>query len=121
VNDLLDFMMYQIMGEEQAGHVSIQILSVLKKLSISDIPLVAQTYDGANVMSRSTSGVQTRIRDSCGEFIKLKSFQVSVTTGAEGNDICNQGFDMNKTENNKQYWCSSAHHVKTDVTLLLLN
>lgn len=25
---------------------------------------MAQTYDGANVMSGSTSGVQTRIRDS---------------------------------------------------------
>ncbi|CAI6364439.1 unnamed protein product [Macrosiphum euphorbiae] len=37
------------------------------------------------------------------EYIKLKSVHVSVTTGAEGNDTCsNRGFDMNKTENNKQ-------------------
>lgn len=52
-----------------AEYISIEILSALKKLGISDIPLVAQTYDGANVMSGSTSGVQTRIRESHPEAI----------------------------------------------------
>jgi len=53
-------MMYQIMG---GSRTSIEILSLLKKLGISDIPLVAQTYDGANDMSGSISAsVQTRTR-----------------------------------------------------------
>ncbi|CAI6366510.1 unnamed protein product [Macrosiphum euphorbiae] len=60
---------YDVSNGRGAEHISIEILSVLKKFGISDIPLVAQTYDGANVMSGSTSGVQTRIRDSHPEAI----------------------------------------------------
>ncbi|XP_015372832.1 PREDICTED: zinc finger MYM-type protein 1-like [Diuraphis noxia] len=60
---------YDVSNGRGAEHVFIEILSVLKKFGISDIPLVAQTYDGANVMSRSTSGVQTRIKDSHAEAI----------------------------------------------------
>jgi len=51
------------------------------------------------------------------ESIKLKSCHVSVTTGAEGNDICNKGVDMNKTENNKQYWCSHAYYAVLDAII----
>lgn len=51
------------------------------------------------------------------ESIKLKSFHVSVTTGAGGNDICNQGVDMNKTVNNKQYWCSHAYYTVLDAII----
>jgi hypothetical protein len=51
------------------------------------------------------------------ESIKLKSFHVSVTTGAGGNDICNQGVDMNKTENNKQYWCFHAYYAVLDAII----
>ncbi|XP_025406744.1 uncharacterized protein LOC112680771 [Sipha flava] len=50
---------YDVSNGRGAEHISIEIFSVLKKFGISDIPLVAQTYDGANVMSESTSGVQT--------------------------------------------------------------
>ncbi|KAF0716135.1 Uncharacterized protein FWK35_00028862, partial [Aphis craccivora] len=55
---------YDVSNGRGAEHISIEILSVLKKFGISDIPLVTRTYDGANVMSGSTSGVKTRIRDS---------------------------------------------------------
>lgn len=51
------------------------------------------------------------------ESIKHKSFHVSVTTGAGGNDICNQGVDMNKTVNNKQYWCSHAYYTVLDAII----
>jgi len=51
------------------------------------------------------------------ESIKLKGFHVSVTTGAEGNDICQQGVDTNKTENNKQYWCSHAYYAVLDAII----
>jgi len=39
------------------------ILSYLKVLTIDDIPIIAQSYDGANVMSGSKSEVQTLLRE----------------------------------------------------------
>lgn len=39
------------------------ILSYLKTLNIDDVPIIAQSYDGANVMSGSKKGVQTLFRE----------------------------------------------------------
>ncbi|KAL5242555.1 hypothetical protein ACI65C_009965 [Semiaphis heraclei] len=39
------------------------IINELKQLEIADIPIVAQTYDGASVMSGAVGGLQTKIRE----------------------------------------------------------
>ncbi|XP_025192182.1 uncharacterized protein LOC112592372 [Melanaphis sacchari] len=39
------------------------IINELKQLEIADIPIVAQTYDGASVMSGAVGGLQAKIRE----------------------------------------------------------
>lgn len=46
-------------AEELAG----LIISALENLSINELPVIAQTYDGANVMSGQYGGLQTKIRE----------------------------------------------------------
>lgn len=46
-----------------ASHLASTILTAIEKYNIHKIPLVAQSYDGANVMSGSVSGVQQKIRE----------------------------------------------------------
>jgi len=45
------------------------IFNTLKKLDLNDVPMIAQAYDGASVMSGHISGVQTRIREKYPEAI----------------------------------------------------
>lgn len=48
---------------QNAVSVVSAILSYLKLHKIDDIPIIAQSYDGANVMSGSKRGVQTLLRE----------------------------------------------------------
>lgn len=45
------------------SHLPSTILTAVQKYNIHKIPLVAQSYDGANIMSRSITGVQQKIRE----------------------------------------------------------
>lgn len=46
-----------------ASNLASTILTAIQKYNIHNVPLVAQSYDGANVMSGSISGVQQKIRE----------------------------------------------------------
>ena len=48
----------------RADGIATSVLSVLEKYEVSPGKLVAQTYDGAAVMSADVNGVQARIRET---------------------------------------------------------
>lgn len=52
-----------VFESQNADSLVSAILSYLKVLKIDDIPIIAQSYDGANVMSGSKKGVQTLLRE----------------------------------------------------------
>lgn len=48
---------------QNATSLSSAILTFLEKFKLSHVPIIAQSYDGANVMSGDHGGVQTIIRE----------------------------------------------------------
>lgn len=62
---------FDVSGGQGAEQLSNLIIFLLKELNIHEVPMVAQSYDGANVMSGTVSGVQTRIRAKYPEAIYI--------------------------------------------------
>lgn len=58
------FLCFIDVSESQSAQaLSAAIFSFLNKYKISHIPIIAQSYDGANVMSGDHGGVQKIVRD----------------------------------------------------------
>jgi len=55
---------FDVSGGQGAEQLFNLIIFLLKELNIHKVPMMAQSYDGANVMSGTVSSVQTRIRDT---------------------------------------------------------
>jgi len=51
-----------VSSERGAENLTKVIINSIKQNNLHEIPLIAQSYDGAGVMSGSLSGVQTRVR-----------------------------------------------------------
>lgn len=50
-------------NDRNAEELACILLSILEQLGISDLPVVAQSYDGASVMSGKHAGLQAKIRE----------------------------------------------------------
>lgn len=52
-----------VSSNQNADSLSTAIISFLKKINLNKIPIIAQSYDGASVMSGSRGGVQKKLKD----------------------------------------------------------
>lgn len=60
-----------VSSERGAENLTKIIINSLTQYNLNEIPLIAQSYDGAGVMSGSLSGVQTRIREKYPEAVYI--------------------------------------------------
>lgn len=65
-----DFITYErflgfvdVSTNQNADSLSSAIILFLKKINLDKIPIIAQSYDGASVMSGSRGGVQKKLKD----------------------------------------------------------